>query len=234
MPVSYKSAMGINSAQNLTLDRAVILRGTRIICRDLSFTLPAGGRLWLRGSNGSGKSTLLRALAGLLPLTSGAAYLGETKLQAGQSLSLQAHLPLWFHGHDTGLSPALTGRQNLHYSAALSGQDSKHILEDDHFAISAFLDRPVRQLSAGQTQRLALSRLSLSPPDALWLLDEPETGLDTPRRDRLFSLIDSHCQKGGRVILASHTAPPHLQNWSELDISPDSQTAGKTAGEMPA
>ena len=83
MPVSYKSAMGINSAHNLTLDRAVILRGTRIICRDLSFTLPAGGRLWLRGSNGSGKSTLLRALAGLLPLTSGAVCLGETKLQAG-------------------------------------------------------------------------------------------------------------------------------------------------------
>ena len=234
MPVSYKSAMGIKSAQNLTLDRAVILRGTRIICRDLSFTLPAGGRLWLRGSNGSGKSTLLRALAGFMPLTSGAICWGETKLQAGQSLSLQAHLPIWFHGHDTGLSPALTGRQNLHYRAALSGQDSTQILEDDHFAISAFLDRPVRQLSAGQTQRLALSRLTLSPPDALWLLDEPETGLDTPRRDRLFSLIDSHCQKGGRVILASHTAPPHLQNWSELDISPDSQTAGKTAGEMPA
>lgn len=228
--------MVIDTAQNLRLDKAVILRGTHIICRHLSFELPAGGRLWLRGSNGSGKSTLLRALAGFIPLASGAVYLGEQALHTRQSSPLCELLPLCLHGHDTGLSPALTGRQNLHYSAILSGQNSAKTERDDQFAISGFIDRPVRQLSAGQTQRIALSRLLFSPPQALWLLDEPETGLDTPRRDTLFSLIDSHCQAGGRVILASHAAPPRPKSWSELDISPhlDKNPEGLQAGGVSA
>src|SRR2546425_1277478 len=41
-------------------------RGDRLVFAGLSFRLPAGGALVLRGANGSGKTSLLRLLAGLI------------------------------------------------------------------------------------------------------------------------------------------------------------------------
>ena len=48
------------SAQDLT-----VRRGTEVLFKALSFELPAGQLVWLRGSNGSGKTSLLRVIAGL-------------------------------------------------------------------------------------------------------------------------------------------------------------------------
>ena len=58
---------------------------------------------------------------------------------------------------------------------------------------------------------LALARLLLGPPDALWLLDEPNAGLDGPASVRLDDLISRHLDGGGMVIAATHLplAPTH-------------------------
>ena len=50
----------------LTAEDVAVFRGERLVFRDLSLTVPAGGALVLAGPNGSGKSTLLRLLAGLV------------------------------------------------------------------------------------------------------------------------------------------------------------------------
>ncbi len=68
-----------------------------------------------------------------------------------------------------------------------------------------FGDRPVRQLSAGQRQRVALARLALFD-GALWMLDEPFTALDKASRALLESLIDRHLDDGGIVVIATHQA----------------------------
>ncbi len=50
----------------LVAEGVAVFRGERLVFRDLSLRVPAGGALVLAGPNGSGKSTLLRLLAGLV------------------------------------------------------------------------------------------------------------------------------------------------------------------------
>jgi len=73
-----------------------------------------------------------------------------------------------------------------------------------HFDAAGFADMPVRLLSRGQRRRLALSRLLLGPAKALWLLDEPNAGLDQASRDQLDNAVISHIATGGMVLAATH------------------------------
>ncbi len=206
--------MTLPDAPHLELSDAAIMRGERLLFQHVSFQLPAGGRLWLRGQNGAGKSSLIRAISGFVPLAAGSLTLGGETFLAGTD----ARLPVQLVGHDNGLNPMLTANQNLSYAAALI---KASLPFKDKFQIADFGDRPVRSLSAGQIQRVALSRLCLSPPPdtprALWLLDEPDAPLDTDNRTALYSLIDAHCQQGGRVILAAHRSPENPATWSKLN-----------------
>ena len=49
----------------LSLENVAVVRGNRLVLRDLSVTAQSGDIIWIRGANGCGKSTLLRLLAGL-------------------------------------------------------------------------------------------------------------------------------------------------------------------------
>ena len=202
-------------ANILLLKEAAIVRGNEMILRDVSIQIPATGKLWLRGDNGTGKSSLLRAIAGFIPLASGALTLDGHSYKPDNNTDL----PVQFLGHDNGLNPVLTGRQNLYHAAQLVGVDlsKSDVLIQDSFAITSFVDRPVRTLSAGQRQRISLSRLYFGQRGALWLLDEPDTALDAESRKMLYMLIDEHCAAGGRVIMATHRAPDTQDSWTIFD-----------------
>ena len=78
---------------------------------------------------------------------------------------------------------------------------------DDSFHIKDFADQPLRTLSSGQLQRLALSQLLLrkgSYTPGLWLLDEPNNALDSYHCLVLETMIEKHIRSGGRVIAATH------------------------------
>jgi heme exporter protein A len=62
-------------------------------------------------------------------------------------------------------------------------------------------------LSAGQSRRLALARVVLSPAP-LWLLDEPTLGLDAASVARLGTLLAAHRDRGGLVVAATHLPLP--------------------------
>src|SRR6266446_6333219 len=93
-------------------------RGERLVFAGLSFRLPAGGALVLRGANGSGKTSLLRLLAGLTAPTAGRLTWGETPIDedpAGYRTRLH------YVGHQDGVKPGLTPRETLDFWAALRG-----------------------------------------------------------------------------------------------------------------
>src|ERR1700720_1643980 len=180
-------------------------RGELLVFAGLSFRLPAGGALVLRGANGSGKTSLLRLLAGLIAPAAGRLSWGPTPIQE----DLAGHRArLHYVGHQDGVKPGLTPRETLVFWAALRGCGirCRALMLDAAlaaFALESVADWPCRWLSAGQRRRLALARLSVTPA-SLWLLDEPFTALDHDNQDRLERAIAGHRATGGRVVLATH------------------------------
>src|SRR5690606_6432736 len=75
----------------------------------------------------------------------------------------------------------------------------------ERFELGAFIDRPTRTYSRGQLQRVAIARSLLHAP-ALWLLDEPSTGLDKRSTDRLIETLERERARGAIVALVTHDA----------------------------
>jgi heme exporter protein A len=163
--------------------------------------LSPGEALLLRGANGAGKSSLLRMLAGFLAPSAGALWWdGRPALEDGAEHRARLHLI----GHSNAIKGALTVRENLGFAAAVAGAATAHL--DDAlqtFELTAMADVPAAYLSAGQQRRLALARL-LASPRPLWLLDEPEAGLDAANRAHLARAVAAHLDGGGIAVIASH------------------------------
>lgn len=178
-------------------------RGGRTVFAGLTFAVPPGGALVLRGPNGSGKTTLLRLMAGLArPLTGRLLWSGAA-LEDPESQGRH----LRFIGHLDAIKPAFTVRENLTFWAAFWGNAEPRLVSRamETFGLAALCEFPARLLSAGQRHRLALARLIASPAP-LWLLDEPANALDDRSIAALTETISAHRARGGMVVLASHGA----------------------------
>jgi heme exporter protein A len=186
----------------LAAEDVAVFRGERLVFRDLSLHVPAGGALVLTGPNGSGKSTLLRLLAGLVRLAA-----GRLLWDGGDALAdLAGHgRRVAYLGHQDAVKPGLTAAENLRFAAAVSGRPVWAALSA--VGLEGLADLPARMLSAGQKRRLALSRLVLSAAP-VWLLDEPTLGLDTASIERFGGLLAAHRLGGGIVVAATHVPLP--------------------------
>ena len=178
-------------------------RGDAVVFDNLSFSCPPGTLTHLKGENGSGKTTLLRTLAGLIrPETGQVLWRGET-LRGTQPLAAE----LILIGHQNGLNAELNARENLHFIAALAAAPAYRDIGTALARVNAssFSERPVRNLSAGQRQRIALARLLLFDAK-LWMLDEPFTALDTATREVIEDLLEEHLARDGIALIATHQA----------------------------
>lgn len=155
--------------------------GERRLFSPVDFFLSSGGMLQLRGENGAGKSTLLRCIVGLP-----AKYEGN----------ITRPDEITYIGHQHMLHPDLTVAQNLDFF-------SIKLDTFDYFLVNDFLHCKVRELSAGQKQRVSLSRLR-SVVNRLWVLDEPFVNLDPDGKQILVMAIQQHLQGKGAVLLANH------------------------------
>ncbi|HET9102313.1 MAG TPA: ABC transporter ATP-binding protein [Solirubrobacteraceae bacterium] len=173
--------------------------GERTALRDVTVSVPAGATLAVLGRNGAGKSTLLRILATLLrPHAGEITVLGEALPRRGWAVRGR----LGLLGHEPLLYRDLTGRENLRYHARLHRVPENRV--DAVLQATGMLgrdDEPVRQLSRGMVQRLAIARAVLHEP-ALLLLDEPRANLDPGASQQVEPLIG---RASGRTrVLTSH------------------------------
>lgn len=170
------------------------------VLRDLCGTLSGGDCVALTGDNGSGKSTLLRTLAGELPALAGQVASGG--LRTGllhQSLALNPEAPVRASEVAAmGLWPDLGP-----WRRATAGQRERVRDALLTVGLGALAQAPVRGLSQGQLQRLALARLIVTEPDIL-LLDEPLAALDEAGRTRVLELVAGWAAQGRIVIISLH------------------------------
>jgi heme exporter protein A len=173
--------------------------GERIALQDLTLTVPMAATLAVLGRNGAGKSTLLRILATLLrPHAGHVELLGEPlprrAFAVRARLGLLAHEPLLYRD--------LTGRENLRYHASLHSIHTDRVEQLlDAVEMTTRADDPVRSLSRGMVQRLAVCRAVLHRPQLL-LLDEPRANLDPAAGTLVEPLIGR--KSGATRVLTSH------------------------------
>jgi len=188
--------------ERLELRGLGVRRGGRQLFSGLSLSLAAGEGCALTGANGAGKTSLLRAVAGLVGLEAGEIAFG--KLDATEARGAGLHLI----GHQDGLKPARTTREELDFWSVWSGGTAASAeAAAKALDLTTLLDLEVRRLSAGQRRRLALARL-LAAPRPLWLLDEPLSPLDAGWRSRFGTMMQAHLAGGGLILAAVHDPLP--------------------------
>ncbi len=163
--------------------------GTTVVYTSLDLTVERGQRVALVGENGAGKSTLLKLLAGVLPFEKGTRTVGH-----GVTLHYFAQ-----HQAET-LNPEHMILDSL---AEVSQQAEMNFLRG---IAGAFLfsgsdqKKPIKALSGGERNRVALARMLVEPANTL-LLDEPTNHLDPASVDLL---TDALTDFPGTIVFISH------------------------------
>ncbi len=173
--------------------------GGRIALHCGDFAMQAGTITALVGPNGSGKSTLLSAIAGLLPLREGEISLDGSVAYVLQTTSANELLPV------TVREVVQMGRfAELGLLGRLGVGDRRAVADAmEQLEISDLADRHLRELSAGQRQRVLVAQGLAQRGDVL-LLDEPVTGLDLISRQRIVDAVTRERARGCAVVLSTH------------------------------
>lgn len=196
MSAAAPSAVKRVEAQDLTRTY-----GRRYALKKANFTLDAGQITAIIGGNGAGKTTTFNLLARRIRATSGSILFDGAV--AGYDEAYRR--AVGYLSHASFLYGALTARENLDLVCGLynvSTDGVTPILE--RVGLSKAANRSAREFSRGMVQRLALGRLLITDP-AVWLLDEPASGLDEPGRRWLASEIRAAAARQKVVALSSHS-----------------------------
>ena len=153
------------------------------------------------GPNGAGKSTTIRLLLDLIRPTSGrAALLGLDARRRG----VEARRRVGYLPGDLRLPDRLTGRRQLDSLARLRGAIDRTACDELVARFAVPLDRPIRELSKGNRQKLGIVQAFMHRPDLL-VLDEPTSGLDPLLQEEFRGLVRETAAEGRTVFLSSHT-----------------------------
>ncbi|UUM30182.1 ABC transporter ATP-binding protein [Vibrio japonicus] len=178
------------------------------VLESLSLEVEHGEIVCLLGASGCGKTTLLKAIAGLLPLSSGTMSLNCVTIDDGENWMPPEQRNIGMIFQDYALFPHLTVAQNVAFglkdcSAKEKNSKVTEMLELVH--LQDFSERYPHQLSGGQQQRVAIARSLAYKPDLL-LLDEPFSNIDTQVRHELISEIRKIFKKQGvTAIFVTHS-----------------------------
>lgn len=193
----------------LEVDRLTAGYGPITVLHQVSLGLSLGEIVCIIGPNGAGKSTVLRAVAGqVAPFSGRVIFDGEDV--AHQSIGEKGRSGLIFIPQGDNIFPNLTVLENLEIAGSIL-QDNEKLRHGIEEALEKFpmikekKKRPARELSGGQRQILALSRILILHP-RLVLLDEPSLGLAPLVVDLIFPEIQKMNRKGISFLLVEQNA----------------------------
>lgn len=177
---------------------------------NINCQIQESGLIFIVGKNGAGKSTFFRLLQGIVNRSEfiegtleieGASYNLSTVADQNK---LHARSMILHQNFDAMLAPSFTGYQNLAYSLFDTDPGLKlaSVSTDVSDLVKSFsipLEKPVRFLSGGQRQMLAMLMVTQKPLDIL-LLDEPTAALDKRNSDYLMQGIENLAKEKNIVI----------------------------------
>src|SRR4051794_37345809 len=184
-----------------TLKQALVRfgRGQRAVreveaLKQISFEVATGTSMGIIGSNGAGKSTLMRAMAGILPPTTGSV---EVWGKASTLLAI-----------GVGFNNQLSGRENIILGGLASGLSRDEVEEraDEVAAwteLGDFIDMPMQTYSSGMSARLGISVAVHMKPDILMIDEALSTG-DAKFREKANGKMAELRDSARAMFLVSH------------------------------
>ena len=179
--------------------------GAAVALDRLDLTIRRGEFIALLGPSGCGKSTALNCIAGLLPLSGGAIWLGDKRIDVLRPE--QRGLGMVFQNY--ALFPHMSVRKNIGFGLAMRRAPRDEIRSKvdatlDLVQLRAHAEKLPAQLSGGQQQRVAIARaIVIEPP--LVLMDEPLSNLDAKLRLEMRTEIKRiHRELGRSTVYVTH------------------------------
>jgi putative ABC transport system ATP-binding protein len=199
---------------------------------DLSVEFEEGRFTAIMGASGSGKSTLLHCVAGLDDLTSGSAFIGETRLGdlSDKELTLLRRERVGFVFQAFNLIPTLDASENITLPIDIAGGELDRSWFDAVVETTGLADRLSHrpsELSGGQQQRVAAARALVSRPKIIFA-DEPSGNLDSKSGDELLGFMRSAVDEFGQTIVMV-THDPHAAAFADRIIF---LADGRRSGEL--
>jgi len=189
----------------IAIDRLHIRSGSFEL-RDISLSVPSGCYAVLMGQSGQGKTTIVEAICGLRPIVAGSIVLGGHDVTSARP----GDRGLGYVPQDLALFPTMSVRDHLAFALRLRRVPAADVTARvdrlaERLGIAHLLPRGVRQLSAGESQRVALGRALAFRPQIL-LLDEPLASVDEGTRGLLCDLLRSlHREAPMTVLHVTHS-----------------------------
>jgi simple sugar transport system ATP-binding protein len=183
---------------------------------DVGFDLATGEVLALAGDNGAGKSTLIKSICGVHQPSAGeirfcGAPVAFENPRAARDAGIETiHQDLALADNlDVGANVFLGREPMRRILGILPALDRNRMAAEARRAVSTLdiaiprLDLPVRALSGGQRQAVAIGRALLWNAKML-IMDEPTAALGVPEQRKVLALVNSLKAAGKSVIFVSH------------------------------
>ena len=205
----------------------------KTLLRDIHMNIPQGHMVLLLGGSGAGKTTYLNAINGYekanaeVLLNGNNMYTQYKRMQHEVGFVPQSEM---MRGKDTVINTLLDAAK-LRLPKDVSGKQRRERVNEvmDIFGLKPVKNNLVEKLSGGQKKRLSISIEFISNP-SLFILDEPDSGLDGVMARELFEQLRKIADTGKIIIVITHTPDRVIDLFDDVIVlAKDSARTGRLA-----
>lgn len=205
----------------------------KYLLRDIHMNIPQGHMVLLLGGSGAGKTTYLNAINGYekanaeVLLNGNNMYKQYSKMLHDVGFVPQSEM---MRGKDTVLNTLLDAAK-LRLPMDVSAKQRRERVDEvmDIFGLKPVQNNLVEKLSGGQKKRLSISMEFISNP-SLFILDEPDSGLDGVMARELFEQLRKIADTGKIIIVITHTPDRVIDLFDDVIVlAKDSTRTGRLA-----